>query len=162
MKVLTTKLNMNKMDPTQQQNRGNIWSQYFPHCLPSLRSPHLIWFAVTQSLVSSFPVAIPNFPLDISKENNDFLFIKKTARKESENTAFFFFFFPRTSYAAGLTVPSVERLHVRLFHTSGASVYKAGVRWRPATTVHESCVISILTPGLSPVQPLAHRLPWNS
>lgn len=57
--------------------------------LAALHFSLLICFTLTQSLVSLFPLALPHFLLDVSKEKNDFLFIQKTARKESENSALF-------------------------------------------------------------------------
>lgn len=82
---------MEKIYAALQQNRGNIWSQYFPHCLPSRCSPstfHSLYASLSHDpLHLSPPLALPNFLLDVDKEKYDFLFIQKTARNESENSA---------------------------------------------------------------------------
>lgn len=139
-----------------QQNRGNIWSQYFPHCLPSPCSPSLlICFTLTQSLVSLFPLALPHFLLDVSKEKNDFLFIQKTARKESENSALFTNNIRHPSHHAICGVSCMCSFFRAA--TSGATVLKVGVRWSPAIAVYENRVrvFTILIPGLC--EPLAHH-----
>ncbi len=41
--------NMDKIYAALQQNRGNIWSQYFPHCLPSPHNPSLFTLYVLHS-----------------------------------------------------------------------------------------------------------------
>lgn len=40
---------MDKIYATLQQNRGNIWSQYFPHSLSSPCSPSLLTLYVLHS-----------------------------------------------------------------------------------------------------------------
>lgn len=123
----------------------------FSHLLTTPHFSLFMCFTLTQSLVPLFPLALPNFLLDVNKEKYDFLFIQKTARNETENSSL------STNNTWHRPHPVLRGCHTRAdilqAATSGATVLKAGVGWGPAVTVYESyvCVFSALIPGQSPV-----------
>lgn len=150
---------MDKMYSALQQNKRNIWSQYFPHCLPSPRSPSLFTLNLLHSHTIpclSLPPGSPTFSFGCQQREKWFpVYTEDSQKRKWEQCPF------HKQYT-----PSISSCHLRsvvhgaaIFQaaTSGATVLKIGVRWSPAITVYENRVrvFTILIPGLC--EPLAHH-----
>lgn len=76
--------NMDKIYAALQQNRGNIWSQYFPHCLPSPHIPSLFTLYVLRSHTIpciSLPAGSPEPPFGCQQREIWFPVYKEDSQK---------------------------------------------------------------------------------
>lgn len=141
---------MEKIYAALQQNRGNIWSQYFPHCLPSRCSPstfHSLYASLSHDPLHLSPPRLSQIFFWMSTKKNMISCLYRRPPEMKVRTVLC----PQTIHVIDLILSFVESHTCAVIlqaATSGATVLKVGVGWGPDVTVYESyvCVFSASRP----------------